>query len=150
MALRFLLLVSEPGKTRRPKKQQSLPLFTQVIAILIQQDGSPPPRQLNADNEADFHSYGTEPAVGKAIKQSGIPREEIFVTSKLWNNKHHPEDVDQAAQLSLDDLGLEYLDLFLMHWPVAFKRGNDPFPSNKDGKLITDNIDYLDVSLVGW
>ncbi|CAI7629507.1 unnamed protein product [Penicillium palitans] len=88
--------------------------------------------------------YGTEPAVGKAIKQSGIPREEIFVTSKLWNNKHHPEDVDQAAQLSLDDLGLEYLDLFLMHWPVAFKRGNDPFPSNKDGKLITDNIDYLD------
>lgn len=88
--------------------------------------------------------YGTEPAVGKAIKQSGIPREEIFVTSKLWNNKHHPEDLDQAVQLSLDDLGLEYLDLFLMHWPVAFKRGDDPFPSNKDGKLITDNIDYLD------
>ncbi|KAI2736045.1 hypothetical protein DTO013E5_9200 [Penicillium roqueforti] len=88
--------------------------------------------------------YGTEPAVGKAIKQSGIPREELFVTSKLWNNKHHPEDLDQAVQLSLDDLGLEYLDLFLMHWPVAFKRGDDPFPSNKDGKLITDNIDYLD------
>ncbi|CAG8021287.1 unnamed protein product [Penicillium olsonii] len=88
--------------------------------------------------------YGTEPAVGKAIKQSGIPREEIFVTSKLWNNKHHPEDLDQAVQLSLDDLGLEYLDLFLMHWPVAFKRGDDPFPSNNDGKLITDNIDYLD------
>ncbi|CAG8053617.1 unnamed protein product [Penicillium salamii] len=87
--------------------------------------------------------YGTEPAVGKAIKQSGIPREEIFVTSKLWNNKHHPEDLDQAVQLSLDDLGLEYLDLFLMHWPVAFKCGDDPFPSNKDGKLITDNIDYL-------
>ena len=126
-----------------------MPLFTQVIAILIQQDGSPLPRQLNADNETDFHSYGTEPAVGKAIKQSGIPREEIFVTSKLWNNKHHPEDLDQAVQLSLDDLGLEYLDLFLMHWPVAFKRGDDPFPSNKDGKLITDNINYLDVSLVG-
>lgn len=88
--------------------------------------------------------YGTEPAVGKAIKQSGIPREEIFVTSKLWNNKHHPEDLGQAVQLSLDDLGLEYLDLFLMHWPVAFKRGDDPFPSDKDGKLVTDNIDYLD------
>ncbi|KAJ5346177.1 hypothetical protein N7452_004181 [Penicillium brevicompactum] len=88
--------------------------------------------------------YGTEPAVGKAIKQSGIPREELFVTSKLWNNKHHPEDLDQAVQLSLDDIGLEYLDLFLMHWAVAFKRGDDPFPSNKDGKLITDNIDYLD------
>jgi len=92
-------------------------------------------------------SYGTEPAVGKAIKQSGIPRNEIFVTSKLWNNKHHPDDVEQALQLTLDDLGLEYLDLFLMHWPVAFKRGDEPFPSDKDGNLITDNIDYLDVSL---
>ncbi|CAI7566815.1 unnamed protein product [Penicillium glandicola] len=88
--------------------------------------------------------YGTEPAVGKAIKQSGIPRGEIFVTTKLWNNKHHPDDVDQALQQSLDDLGLEYIDLFLMHWPVAFKRGDDPFPSDKDGNLITENIDYLD------
>lgn len=85
--------------------------------------------------------------MGKAIKQSGIPRNEIFVTSKLWNNKHHPDDIGQALQLSLDDLGLEYLDLFLMHWPVAFKRGDDPFPSDKDGNLITDNIDYPDVSL---
>lgn len=45
----------------------------------------------------------------------------------------------------MDDLGLEYIDLFLMHWPVAFKRGDDPFPSDKDGNLITENIDYLDV-----
>ncbi|OQE22721.1 hypothetical protein PENFLA_c012G01824 [Penicillium flavigenum] len=88
--------------------------------------------------------YGTEVAVGKAIKQSGIPRSEIFVTSKLWNNKHHPDDVGQALQASLDDLGMEYLDLFLMHWPVAFKRGDDPFPSDKDGNLITEDIDYLD------
>ncbi|KAJ5251646.1 hypothetical protein N7489_002056 [Penicillium chrysogenum] len=88
--------------------------------------------------------YGTEVAVGKAIKQSGIPRNEIFVTSKLWNNKHHPDDVGPALQASLDDLGMEYLDLFLMHWPVAFKRGDDPFPSDKDGNLITDDIDYLD------
>ncbi|KAJ5986014.1 hypothetical protein N7522_013210 [Penicillium canescens] len=88
--------------------------------------------------------YGTEPAVGKAIKQSGVPRSEIFVTSKLWNNKHHPDDVEQALQMSLDDLGLDYLDLFLMHWPVAFKRGDDLFPSDKDGNLITDDIDYVD------
>ncbi|CRL30209.1 Aldo/keto reductase [Penicillium camemberti] len=88
--------------------------------------------------------YGTEPAVGKAIKQSGIPRSEIFITTKLWNHKHHPDDVGQALQESLDDLGLEYIDLFLIHWPVAFKRGDDPFPSDKDGKLITEDIDYLD------
>ncbi|KAJ5608498.1 hypothetical protein N7537_005117 [Penicillium hordei] len=88
--------------------------------------------------------YGTEPAVGKAIKESGIPRSEIFVTSKLWNNKHHPDDVGPALQDSLDDLDLDYLDLFLMHWPVSFKRGDDPFPSDKDGNLITEGIDYVD------
>ncbi|KAJ5831899.1 hypothetical protein N7474_000210 [Penicillium riverlandense] len=87
--------------------------------------------------------YGTEPSVGKAIKQSGVPRSEIFVTSKLWNNKHHPDDVGPALQQTLDDLDLEYLDLFLMHWPVAFKRGDDLFPSDKDGNLITEDIDYV-------
>ncbi|KAJ5325515.1 aldehyde reductase AKR1 [Penicillium brevicompactum] len=88
--------------------------------------------------------YGTEKAVGTAIKKSGIPRDQIFVTSKLWNNRHHPDDVALALQESLDDLGLDYLDLFLMHWPVAFKRGDDPFPKDRDGKLITENIDYID------
>lgn len=88
--------------------------------------------------------YGTEKAVGKAIKQSGVPRSQIFVTSKLWNNKHHPDDVGPALQETLDDLGLDYLDLFLIHWPVAFKRGDDMFPTDKDGNIITDNIDYVD------
>ncbi|CAI7678451.1 unnamed protein product [Penicillium pancosmium] len=88
--------------------------------------------------------YGTEAAVGRAIKQSGVPRNEIFVTSKLWNNKHHPEDVGAALQQTLESLRLEYLDLFLMHWPVAFKRGDDMFPSDENGNLITDDIDYLD------
>lgn len=84
--------------------------------------------------------------MGRAIKESGIPRSELFVTSKLWNNKHHPDDVGPALQETLDDLGLEYLDLFLMHWPVAFKRGDDMFPQDKDGNMVTENIDYVDVS----
>lgn len=93
-------------------------------------------------------SYGTEPAVGKAIKHSGVPRDQIFVTSKLWNNKHSPADVAQALQDTLNDLGLEYLDLFLMHWPVAFKPGDDMFPSDENGKLVTADIDYVDVSII--
>lgn len=95
-----------------------------------------------------IHSYGTEKAVGKAIKQSGVPRNEIFITTKLWNNKHHPDDVGPALQESLDDLGVEYVDLFLMHWPVAFKRGDEMFPKDKDGNVITDDIDYVDVSCI--
>lgn len=121
--------------------------FRPAIATSIRRDGNPPSFSLTKRKLTSF-SYGTEPAVGKAIKQSGIPRSELFVTTKLWNNKHHPDDVGPALQESLDDLGLEYLDLFLMHWPVAFKRGDDMFPSDKDGNLITDDIDYVDVSVV--
>ncbi|CAG8065347.1 unnamed protein product [Penicillium olsonii] len=88
--------------------------------------------------------YDTERAVGNAIRRSGIPRDQIFVTSKLCNHRHHPDDVGPALQESLNALGLDYLDLFLMHWPVAFKRGDDSFPTDRDGNVITVNIDYID------
>ncbi len=62
--------------------------------------------------------YKNEEGVGKAIKDSGIPREELFITSKLWNADQAYDDALQALQTSLDKLGLEYLDLYLIHWPV--------------------------------
>lgn len=92
-------------------------------------------------------SYGTEEAVGKAIKKSGVPRDQLFITTKLWNNKHHPDDVAQALQDSLNDLDLDYVDLFLMHWPVAFKRGTEKFPKNESGKPAVEDIDYVDVCI---
>lgn len=82
--------------------------------------------------------------MGKAIRECGVPRNELFVTTKLWNHKHHPDDVPQALQDSLNDLGLDYVDLFLMHWPVAWKRGDDPFPK-ENGKAAVVDIDYVDV-----
>ncbi|KXT78130.1 aldo/keto reductase [Streptococcus sp. DD13] len=61
--------------------------------------------------------YQNEEAVGKAIKDSGIPREEIFVTTKLWNDAHDYGKAKVAFQESLDRLGLDYIDLYLIHWP---------------------------------
>lgn len=90
-------------------------------------------------------SYGTEKPVGKGIRESGVPRSQLFVTTKLWNNFHHPDDVGKSLQKSLDELGLDYVDLFLMHWPVAWKRGDDPFPKDAQGNFVLDNTDWLEV-----
>ncbi len=63
-------------------------------------------------------SYGNEEGVGRAIAASGIPREELYITSKLHNGNHHPDDVRRSFAETLDKLDLEQLDLFLIHWPV--------------------------------
>ena len=61
--------------------------------------------------------YKNEESVGRAIQDSGITREEIFVTSKLWNTNHNYEQARQAFEESLEKLDLDYLDLYLIHWP---------------------------------
>jgi len=62
--------------------------------------------------------YGNEHGVGVAVSASGIPREELFVTTKLWNADHGAGRVLPAFERSLDKLGLDYVDLYLIHWPV--------------------------------
>nr|AQS22603.1 alcohol dehydrogenase [Pseudodiaptomus poplesia] len=79
--------------------------------------------------------YGNEQEVGEGIRNGGVDRAELFITSKLWNTKHHPEDVEGACRQTLKDLGLDYLDLYLIHWPTAFERGDDKFPKNEDGTV---------------
>ncbi|KAK0619030.1 aldo-keto reductase [Immersiella caudata] len=67
------------------------------------------------------NAYGNEKEIGEAIRESGIPREEIYVTSKLSQTWHQPADVEKALDQSLWDLGLDYVDLYLMHFPHAYK-----------------------------
>ncbi|KAK1590334.1 NADP-dependent oxidoreductase domain-containing protein [Colletotrichum navitas] len=62
--------------------------------------------------------YRNEAEVSEGIRKSGVPRSDIFVTGKLWNTKHAPEDVESGVDKTLRGLGTDYLDLFLMHWPV--------------------------------
>ena len=72
-------------------------------------------------------TYGNEKEVGEAFKKvfsaGKVKREDVWITSKLWNDSHKKEDVIPALKQSLSDLQLEYLDLYLIHWPVAFKPG---------------------------
>ncbi len=65
--------------------------------------------------------YGNEEGVGAAVANSGIPRRELFVTTKLWNDRHDGNDPDDAIRESLDRLGLEQVDLYLIHWPTPAK-----------------------------
>lgn len=71
--------------------------------------------------------YGNEKEVGEALQHAFshgmVKREDLFITSKLWNSDHHPDDVEPALNWTLNDLRLDYIDLYLMHWPIAFKRG---------------------------
>jgi len=61
--------------------------------------------------------YGNEKSIGTALKKSGIPREEIFVTTKVWGDAHTYEDTRDRFETSLEDLQLDYVDLYLIHWP---------------------------------
>ncbi|WP_318531111.1 aldo/keto reductase [Lapidilactobacillus bayanensis] len=62
-------------------------------------------------------AYGNQESVGRGIRKSGVSREEIFVTTKLWNKDHGYQAAKQAIDRSLMELGLDYLDLYLIHWP---------------------------------
>ncbi|KAI9290960.1 aldehyde reductase-like protein [Neoconidiobolus thromboides FSU 785] len=83
--------------------------------------------------------YGNEKEVGDAIKESGVPREEIFITSKLWNSFHHPDRVEQCVNETLKNLQVGYLDLYLIHWPTAQPEGQHNFPRNADGTLLIEH-----------
>jgi diketogulonate reductase-like aldo/keto reductase len=86
--------------------------------------------------------YRNEALVGVAIKElladKVVRRDDLFVTTKLWNNNHRPERVERALQNSLDRLGLEDVDLYLVHTPFAFQPGDDQDPRHPHGAVIYD------------
>ena len=76
--------------------------------------------------------YGNEESVGKAIKDSGLSREDVFVTSKVWNTERGYDKTIAAYEASLEKLGMDYLDLYLIHWPAIEKQNDDWEELNKE------------------
>jgi len=87
--------------------------------------------------------YRNEREVGEALEAglaaNGIAREDLFVTTKLWNSNHRPERVEPAFTASLERLQLDYLDLYLVHTPYAFQPGDEQDPRDQNGNVIYDN-----------
>jgi diketogulonate reductase-like aldo/keto reductase len=87
--------------------------------------------------------YGNEPEIGqvfdKVFSAGEISREDVFVTSKLWNTEHHPDNVEVACKQTLKDLQLDYLDMYLMHWGIAFAKEKDLEPV-QDGFVRTQPV----------
>uniref|UniRef100_U5EY15 Putative aldo/keto reductase family n=1 Tax=Corethrella appendiculata TaxID=1370023 RepID=U5EY15_9DIPT len=94
--------------------------------------------------------YENEKQVGIAvrdkIKEGVVKREDMFIVTKLWNTYHNPDLVAQAFQKSLDNLGLDYIDLYLMHTPMGYKLNAEDslMPLDSDGNIEFTDYDYVD------
>src|SRR5271165_4754399 len=86
--------------------------------------------------------YRNEHEVGEALQAGlaagGMAREDIFITTKLWNTNHRPERVQPAFEASLNRLGINYLDLYLSHTPFAFQPGDEQDPRDQGGNILYD------------
>lgn len=86
-------------------------------------------------------SYKNEDSIGRGIRASGIPRENFFITTKVWNTAQRVGDIEGAFNRSLDRLRLDYVDLYLIHWPVPGLLPGDVARTRKNPRIRACKID---------
>lgn len=95
--------------------------------------------------------YKNEDVIGSALKEAieesngALKREDLYLVSKVWNTHHTKEQAVLSLNETLANLKVDYIDLFLVHWPMGFKEGTgDPFPKDSDGNVIFSDVSYLE------
>lgn len=92
--------------------------------------------------------YQNENEIGEALQEKigdgSVKREDLFITSKCWNTFHSRDKVFECLKKSLSLLKLDYLDLYLIHWPLGYKEDGELIPKDENGKLLYSDIDYLE------
>uniref|UniRef100_A0AC35U733 Aldo_ket_red domain-containing protein n=1 Tax=Rhabditophanes sp. KR3021 TaxID=114890 RepID=A0AC35U733_9BILA len=93
--------------------------------------------------------YQNENEVGQALEEvfaeGKIKREDVFITTKIWNSYHSKGEAAKCLALSLQELRLQYVDLLLIHWPMGYQEGGTPFPFDASGKkMLYSDVDYTE------
>jgi len=92
--------------------------------------------------------YSNEEEVGRALSEvlstGVVKREELFITSKIWNTYHSAARVGQCLQKTLTALQLDYLDLLLIHWPMGYKEGDELFPKDENDQVLYSDVDFIE------
>jgi len=94
---------------------------------------------LAYENEAEIGD-----AIREKIEEGVVERKDLFITSKLWNTYHTRKRVVDCLKRTLSDLQTEYVDLYLIHWPMGYKEGDVIFPKDSNGKFVTSDVDYIE------
>ncbi|XP_021378508.1 aldose reductase-like isoform X2 [Mizuhopecten yessoensis] len=93
-------------------------------------------------------AYGNEKEIGEAFKEitdeGTVKREELFITTKLWNTYHSKARVLEGCKESLTNFGLDYIDLYIIHWPFATRENDGLYPLTPDGKTDVVDIDFIE------
>lgn len=98
-----------------------------------------------ATNYKNEHLVGE--AIAECISEGFIKREDVFVTTKLWNNSHSRASVPVALKKSLEALKLSYVDLYLIHYPIGYQEGGELSPLDSNNQVITSDVDYVETWL---